>query len=309
MSFSFDAINYATRPNKTVERKMLVETLAHLGSAFPMRDYRYLGFGSMWFSDFILAHHVLEIRDMISIESAESRKDRAEFNRPFGCVKVEMGSASRVLPRIDWTKRVVCWLDYDGPISEAVVGDVSLVGSYSPAGSVVVVSVNADVRTIEEKDGGSAAARAARLRDIAGDAVPVGTDSVDRLNYPDVLAKTLENVLVHSVRNSGRSLSYEPLFNFKYSDGAPMVTVGGILLDDSLRESYVRPPFPYLTPGRQFEIAVPHLTIREKLAFDRLLPSSHPPTVKALQFTIPSQAIEAYWLFYRYYPLFSELKT
>lgn len=43
---SFEAINYALRPNKNVERKMILELLQALRTAFSLGSHQYVGFGS-----------------------------------------------------------------------------------------------------------------------------------------------------------------------------------------------------------------------------------------------------------------------
>ena len=43
---SFESINYMLRPNKNVERKLIARSLLRIGQRFPIRDYRYVGFGS-----------------------------------------------------------------------------------------------------------------------------------------------------------------------------------------------------------------------------------------------------------------------
>ncbi len=80
---SFKTINYSIRPNKNVERKLIIEFLSALEQKFHISNYRYIGFGSMWFTDFILMHKALQINDMISIEESKSNEKRAEFNKPF----------------------------------------------------------------------------------------------------------------------------------------------------------------------------------------------------------------------------------
>ena len=56
---SFDAINYATRPNKNVERKLIFSSLRELDRSFDLSNHKYIGLGSVWFVDFVLAHKSL----------------------------------------------------------------------------------------------------------------------------------------------------------------------------------------------------------------------------------------------------------
>ena len=84
---SFDVVNYTIRPNKNIERKLVFESLRELSTPLGLGDYRYIGLGSPWFIDFLLAHRYLLIRDMICIEF-EEHAPRMEFNKPYDCIAV-----------------------------------------------------------------------------------------------------------------------------------------------------------------------------------------------------------------------------
>ena len=98
---SSDYINYAIRPNKAVERKLIFEVLSVLSPVLNLPGYRYIGLGAPWFVDFVMAHRYLLIEDMISIEQDEILASRAEFNKPYACVSVIHGRQpdSAVRPR------------------------------------------------------------------------------------------------------------------------------------------------------------------------------------------------------------------
>ena len=99
---SYEKINYALRPNKRTQRKMIFDLLAHYVAVFPKRRFRYVGFGSMWFADFLYAHRQLGLKALFSIERREGYR-RAVYNRPFRCVRVIPGDSSVVLPSLNWT--------------------------------------------------------------------------------------------------------------------------------------------------------------------------------------------------------------
>ena len=72
MSNSGRLINYTLRPAKCVERKIMCEFLTKFGTEIPIHKYRYIGFGSFYFSDFVLFHNQLSINNMISIEQSSN---------------------------------------------------------------------------------------------------------------------------------------------------------------------------------------------------------------------------------------------
>ena len=113
MSNSGRKINYAVRPAKNIERKMMRDLFTRLRTFGRLEDYRYIGFGSKYFSDFILFHKSLNILEMISIESDIHNQARYEFNKPFSDIKMEWGRSTERLPEIVINKKKsIYWLDY-----------------------------------------------------------------------------------------------------------------------------------------------------------------------------------------------------
>src|ERR1700690_2713387 len=98
---SYEKIHYRMRPAKNGQRKMLCEAFRRLGKVRELPEYRYVGFGSMYYGDFILFHKALGIEQMISIEHEKGAK-RAKFNRPYECVTVLPGTANEKLIELNW---------------------------------------------------------------------------------------------------------------------------------------------------------------------------------------------------------------
>jgi hypothetical protein len=79
---SYEKFDYSIRPNKRTQRKMIFDALARYIAVFPRARFRYVGFGSMWFTDFLYAHRRLGLNSLTSIEKPDGFR-RAAFNRPF----------------------------------------------------------------------------------------------------------------------------------------------------------------------------------------------------------------------------------
>jgi len=126
---SYRKINYALRPAKNVERKMMADVLKNVDRLAPLREYQYVGFGSIFFADYRLFHRTFGMDKMVSIEGYENDGKRVEFNRPYDCIDVRMGMSFDVLPHLDWKQRSIVWLDYDHEIALHVLQDVDLVCS------------------------------------------------------------------------------------------------------------------------------------------------------------------------------------
>lgn len=131
-------------------------------------------------------------------------------------------------------------------------------------------------------------------------------------NFPKIVARALINALNSSCRNNGKNLKFEPIFNFFYQDGAPMVTIGGIVVDqgheEKLQTLKLSEKFFFALGDNQISIDVPHLTPQEKLKLDRLLTENNQnPLAGDLDFEIDEDSVVNYCRFYKQYPVFSEI--
>jgi Putative O-methyltransferase len=312
---SYEKFDYSVRPNKRTQRKMIFDALARYIAVFPRARFSYVGFGSMWFTDFLYAHRRLGLQSLTSIEAPEGFR-RAAFNRPFKCVRMVEGYSSTVLPTLTWRRPAIVWLDYDyGPESESLQ-DLSYLSNQLASRSVLMVTYDAAPPWNENA---TADERVESVRKVFKNAAPPQVQKPGRgkprvphrSSYAPTLTALLwsflKNELVRNGRAGADDLAWSPLFSFFYRDGAPMITVAAALLNASDREALDRSrPFEHLhyalgeTP---FSIAIPPLTPRERAELDRRLPCR---TVK-LPFPLGREQIESYRSLYRYYPLLAEV--
>src|SRR5262249_36600381 len=138
MPRSYERIHYGLRPAKNIERKMLCEAFRRLSPFAAVESYRYIGFGSTYFSDFQLVHRTLGIQHMISIERDLHNAERFNFNCPYRCIQILFGESAQVLPTIPWNVRTILWLDNDGVLRPSVLSDVAMFTTNAIAGSVLV---------------------------------------------------------------------------------------------------------------------------------------------------------------------------
>src|SRR5438874_77129 len=82
------------------------------------------------------------------------------------CSLVKQATCCRLCP---WDVRTILWLDYDGHLDEKVLADISYFVSKAQAGSVLVVSVNAQSPSRDED------CYVQFERRVGKAAVPVGT--------------------------------------------------------------------------------------------------------------------------------------
>lgn len=318
---SADYVNYAVRPNKTVERKIVFEILSALAPIYDFSKYRYIGFGAVWFVDFVLAHKYLFISDMISIEKDEYIARRAEFNKPYACVRIEAGESDSVLPELSYGEcPFLIWLDYDTSLDGPVLQDIETLCQRARTGSLVIVTINAHRKSLPDKDPDDREFQSLeeKLRYFAGDLVPptLPGETMHTSKYPRFLASLLFRHMRRQVRKAGREDDrIVPLFNIKYKDGAPMITIGAAI-DNQDRDDEIstilknKSIIPRMDDNEQISIDIPPLTLKEKATLDQLMPSDNAhieDVVRQFDCRLKSSQIDAYRRFYRYYPMFGEV--
>ena len=310
---SFNTVNYSLRPSKGIQRQLVFEGVRLLQPHLDLERLLYVGFGSVWFTDFVMAHKLLGVRDMVSIEGNEIGYRRALFNAPFATVTVKHGLSGAVLPEmfVDHALRHrpwLIWLDYDFDLNEAVRDDLRSVIENAPANSILLCTVNGLDRKY-----GQAQDRADRLREILGDVVPddLEKDACKGDRMQETLASLTLDYMTSAAADMARPGGFVPSFRIIYQDGAPMVTIGGILPAKgaaritadmvSLQQWPCRPEAP---------IKAPHLTMREAAVLQSQLPRDERltrPMVQALGFDLEAHELEAFETYYRHYPAFAQI--
>jgi hypothetical protein len=307
---SFERINYAVRPAKSTERRMMIEAFGRLASFYPLHNYQYIGFGSTFFIDFVWLHRQYGIKHMTSVEIEENKRTRFDFNKPLSCIKMFYGSASRFLASsaINWGRPAIIWLDYDKALDLEVIADIDRVIERVKPGSFLAVTVDADpgeksgrLATIDEAFGTS------RLPDwVGGNPARLGGWSTAR-----VFMEVMTNGLLATMLRARPDCRWKQILNFHYRDGARMLTVGGVVVDEASKDAFARCHFDELAFFRDgvdpFEIRVPNLTGPEMHRLSRELPNLTKRGRAALaKLAISDEDVADYQRLYRYLPRFIE---
>ena len=333
---SYRKINYRVRPAKSIQRKMLCDAFLRLSFFEPVENYRYIGFGSTTFVDFILFHKILGIKDMISIEKSDEDKARFEFNNPFHCIRIEYGNSNKVLPSLAWDIKTIIWLDYDGPLADTILEDIAYTSINLVSGSMLVVTVDVesdplpdDPRPCTEEDVQNYRLEEFEKR-IGPDKMPF--DLKGKNLEGAEMAKTCGKVILDEIEqmlearngllSDERKVKYNPLFNFRYQDGAQMLTVGGVFYEVRDGASFRQCKFENLEFVKSdttfyddeafcedeafYKIQVPTLTHRECLYLDKKLP--HGNSSDGKQIGLTEEDINNYKRLYRYFTTFAEIE-
>ncbi|MEN4011646.1 MAG: O-methyltransferase [Chloroflexota bacterium] len=325
---SYQKINYALRPAKAAERKMLCEGMRRLSSFYKIEKYRYIGFGSTYFSDFLIIHRSLGINNMVSIERNVQDKPRFEFNKPYKCIDLRFGPSSEILPILEWDTPTILWLDYDGKLSSEMLGDIGLFCAKAEPGSMVIISANAHPDGNDNRD--PKALNDYRLRKliemVGRERVPASTQGKDLTlkGKAGVLRRIIHNEILETLskRNGGlldeKKLQYHQIFNFTYQDGAKMLTAGGVIYSRNQLAIFEKCAFndlEFYKPGEEeFNIGIPKLTFREIRYLDKKLPPRNQDGAEIALTAedlgdlavVPEEDIQDYMKIYRYFPNFAE---
>ncbi len=336
---SFERFDYILRTNKHIERKLVFDVLHAASRIFGLRDHWYVGFGSMWFGDFRLAHKALGIREMLSLEHQE-HAERADFNRPFSCVSVIPGESSQALPHVaeeKWRAPAIAWLDYDKELNGDVIADLDLLITKSAPNSVLIVTLNGVRGTyrIRKPNGqntrsetsvgvvesflGESSTPARFIPSV--NAAGVAQD-VQESRFPEFFAEALlthlQHRLVHSAREvAGERMQFVPLYSISHKDGADMVTVGGAICKESDADKWRTcvSDHPILSDQNGMvsycRLDLIPVTLKEKITLDSCLPLPEEEdaflvSAKGAGIKLADDELRKYRKFYRHFPVFVE---
>jgi len=313
MRTSGERINYNLRTAKAVERRMIVSSVKEIMKV-SASTYRYIGFGSIYFTDFKLFHRELHIDSMISIEGAKKLEKRVKFNRPYSCIDIEIGYSSTVLPRLNWPAEIktFAWLDYDGALESSMFADAYLFFSKAVAGSIYLMSCNKQFPENYTKE---------RAEEDFGSLIPFGVDNAgfsgenDHKTIRAMFLKQINDALMArniTIVNPDEKLVFHQIYFFTYRDGAPMVSFGGYLETAGKNftlKNYNLDSFEFIVQNdAAFHIAPPNITNKEYYFLNRFLPSDEAAFLKIRGMNFINESdLKKYRNLYKYLPYFMDV--
>ncbi|MBD5530076.1 MAG: hypothetical protein HDR02_16995 [Lachnospiraceae bacterium] len=316
MPGSDQKINYQYRPAKSIERKMLCDLIREIQLIRADGEMRYIGLGAKYFTDFLLLHNEFGITDMISIEAQKDRQIRYEFNKPLKCIQMWYGTTNEVLPQISGfdQKMNLIWLDYDDLFDETMFADIETICRNINVGSMFFISCNYSYKGANQSE------KMESFKNSVGDFFD---ETIEKAKYttkkmPYVVKKVVENQIHKTIDMRNRTeqntlVEYMQLLFLTYQDGAPMMTIGGILVDEELKgkiiESKIVDKYIFISNGENvFSIDIPVLTNKEIQLILKSLPISEEEFLEHEQdfYGIGYDEICKFEKIYRYYPYYSE---
>jgi len=299
MSKSYERINYLLRFKKQIERKIIIEALQCLGSVFDIKKYRYLGFGSIYFADFILFHKYLNINKLTSIDSKVSDEQRFKFNLPYAFIDFHLTNSDYFLRNdLNWKEELLIWLDYDSSLSFAMLCDIEYVASKAKPLDLFIITVAGgcdDPENFQKK---------------FHDFLPSGLKLPEiKSEHSKVLCGVLKAAMDHGVAKQVKDIKFLPLFNFEYSDGSKMHTYGGIFYKEdceSIKKQVAELSY-FSLDNRTVKIDCPLLTPKEKSFLDSQIQKGGDFKLGTdTEIGLSASDLEKYKKYYKFYPQFFE---
>lgn len=318
---SFRKINYSLRPAKHAQRRMIGELIYCLSSFRPVRNYQYVGFGSLWFEEFRLFHRLHGFTKMISIEKSGNQK-RFIANKPYKAVDILFGNSNTELNKIDWEIPSIVWLDYDSQITSSALMDVDTVVARCVSGSMLCLTFNAmeaaefnEAKELNEGDAKALEMFKSRFEEhLSG---KVFLDDLKGNPFRDVNFQICKNKIEKalSIRNLGKAEKdisiFECIARFDYTDGAPMVTFVFLLYAHNDCDKFQQCEFQAVdflpSLGATVKIEMPVMTMKEIRGIEAQLPENNIEQIDRME--VPTADIKKFMAIYRYLPNFAVLET
>ncbi|MBW6390606.1 O-methyltransferase [Billgrantia antri] len=326
MSKSGDKINYMLRPAKSIERKLIKDSLTGVVQNFGQEKYKYIGFGSKYFADFLYFHRHLHINEMISIEVDSSNSKVYEFNKPFSCVELKFGHSNDILPELDLSCPVIVWLDYDGVFDRTITEDIVNLFSRCSSGSVIIVSYNSrpfkigELQAEFDSSSTKGLIQRALSQRVGEEAIPYqfNEKGLGKWEAFSKLIKKIADNHIHKAigdRNVGEQdpFKYQQMFYFDYKDGVEMSTIGGIVYKNSDEDKWLSSCSHKYSFVRAHDerclIEIPALTSKEarELLAHTPIDSDKIRNLKRGG-VFKEKDIMKFNEFYKYYPSYSEIE-
>jgi hypothetical protein len=312
---SFKGVNYSLRPSKTIQRGLVFEGLRSLREDLDWSRASYVGMGSIWFTDFVLAHKALGLKRMVSIESHPIGFRRAVFNKPYSFIRMKEGLTYDVVPTLYENEirfpgnPAIVWLDYDSELDEDKLDELRYVVENATDDSVLLVTFNSNERHYGNEPGD----RVEALQELFGNLAPqrMKGSEVTGLKFAATMADLTEKLMRSTSLRARKANPCVPAFSIVYQDKATMVTVGAVFPHRE-REARVKKR----VDGRNWPakpdapVIAPHLTSKEASVLQANLPLRGEITrqdIRRLGFDLEEEQIEAFAKFYRHYPVFAQV--
>lgn len=329
------SLPYHLRPHKAVDRRLFVDLLSRAERWAPLSEAVYISMGAYPLEDHKLVHRLLGLRNLIAFDMDEHIVRRQKFNRPINSCKCMCYSSDALIADLytilaehgyPEPLNLIVWLDYTAP---AQIGDQirefqALIDKLKP-GDIVRVTVNAHAAALfaHKSAPGVPQPTAAevcqkrfeKLEERIGDYLPstVSPEMMVDEKLPQVLSLAFSQAVLNSFPPSVED-TFAPLSIVRYKDGQQMLSLAGIVIKKSDEEEMQKRMgladwrFASTNWSTIHRLAVPDLTLRERLLLERVIGTAPLEEIKRklgfdfAELDVGDEFLQSYEHYYRFYP-------
>jgi hypothetical protein len=280
MVSSANFVAYDLRPTKQIERRAIVEILAHARQAgFNIPKYRYIGMGGTKFVDFLLMERFVGFSEYISIEHDEKIFYRCKFNRPYNNIRMFLGEFSNFLITDTTEYNTTYWIDYDGAISPETFSDIKSIAGHVRQDDFVFLTIGGEfpsgTRNKSESD----------RKKIISDRFPSFRLQISKLpnnqfsdkRFRSTVGELLVLMFASAFSIRSKEGKFQTVLKVIYSDSTWMCTLGGVFVGKGSRKasklrSILKERLSNFAPNKKgvfFEIPKINMTEFERMLFDK----------------------------------------
>jgi hypothetical protein len=306
-----------------VERRLFVDLLKYIGPSLPvpLANYPYVGLGGPYLADFALLQDELGFAQMQSLETDSHVHKRQKFNIPHCRIAASRKSTGDFADAFVPRKPTIVWFDYSKAEWDVQIAESCDLMAKLPSLSIFKITLACVASRSGPLGRGTREERAHKLHELFEDYGPFEEEDITRNNLPKTLYGVLQKVVAYRFADNPHH-AIKTLASFVYDDGTPILTVSLAVgeadhIDALIRKSQLHKwDFADLDWSGPKLINVPVLTLRERLAIDRLLPDTTPEAIFAEVKVALSAAkrenilaLAQYAKYRKYAPLFVDIRS
>lgn len=322
-------IPYHLRHNKSIDREVFLESLNILSKKINIQDYTYIGFGGPMLEDFRVMHNRAALVEMISLEEQESTHIRQKYNLPYNCIDCKLQSAHDFILEYDFSKPSITWLDYASPKKiQHDLDDIQVLSTKISSFDILKVTFPINPSSYYQRKVGESLEEfrngfISALKSLLGKKylnfnLSIADSDLSERKIKGLLLSIITNAFKSALERglSGRkdTMQFNPLSLNQYNDGThTMLTISGFFASESdyqqVSETCNLSNWQFYSSSWEDvqEIAIPTLTIKEKLNLDSKLPDQEAYQAAANEFSLNANERDNYFKYYRLYPNFQRV--
>lgn len=301
---------YHLRPNKAVDRFLLIEAIRRLEPLNGLGQYTYYSMGGPYLEDFRTVYELCNEISMVSIEKDEQVLERQKFHSPCSTIRFAHMDLFDFIRDYEADEELsIFWLDFTDLRYRNLESFMLLLGKVAE-GSVVKITLRAQASDYFKNSDSF-------VNEFQGLMIaPHSPPPVDGRQFASAIQDIVQ-VAAQQALPSQLGVLFQPLTSFHYSDGSWMLTVTGVVCSraqsQSLKDLFESWQFSNLEWANPTRIDVPFLSTKERLHLQDKLPCSDSVGDQLLAklgyWLDPSEArtkqqLVQYADFHRHYPYF-----